>query len=60
MSGGRESIIVSVQLSVEFEHAGAFPGWGAFSFTPLLGGGCLPIALEGIQHREPRFFVLGW
>ena len=40
----------SVQLSVEFEHARAFPGWGAFPFTPLLGGGGLPIALEGIQH----------
>ena len=55
----RGSIVVSVQLSVEFEHARAFAGWGAFPFTPLLGGGCLPIALEGIQHREPRFFLLG-
>ena len=26
-------------LSVEFEHARAFPGWGAFPFTPFLGGG---------------------
>ena len=59
MSGGRESIIVSVQLSVEFEDVRAFAGWGAFPFTPFLGGGCLPIALEGIQHREPRFFILG-
>ena len=59
MSGGRESIIVSVELSVEFEHARAFAGWGAFPFSPLLGGGCLLIALEGIQQREPSFFFLG-
>ena len=49
----------SVQSSVEFEHAGAFPGWGSFHFTPFLGGGCLPIALEVIQHREARYFLLG-
>ena len=46
-------------LAIEFEHARAFAGWGAFPFTPFLGGGCLPIALEGIQHREPSFFFLG-
>ena len=46
-------------LAVEFEHARAFPGCGAIPFTPLLGGGRLPIALEGIQHREPRFFFFG-
>ena len=60
MSGGRESIVVSVQLPVEFEHARTFPWWGAFPFTPLLGGGPLPIALEGIQHRELRYFFLEW
>ena len=60
MSGGRESIVVSERLTVEFEHPGAFSGWGAFHFTPLIGGGPLPIALEGIQHREPRYFFLGW
>ena len=47
-------------LAVEFEHARAFAGWGAFPFTPFLGGGGLTIALEGIQHREPSFFFLGW
>ena len=47
-------------ISVEFEHARAFDGWGVFPFTPLLGGGCLAIALEGIQHREHRYFFLGW
>ena len=46
-------------LAVEFEHARAFGGWGAFPFTPFLGGGCLPIALEGIQHGEPRYFFWG-
>ena len=46
-------------LAVEFEHARTFAGWGAFPFTPFLGGGCLSIALEGIQHRESRFLFLG-
>ena len=50
MYAGRGDIQVRVQLSVEFENARAFAGWGAFPFTPLLGGGPLPIALEGIQH----------
>ena len=59
MSGGRESIVVSVHLTVEFEHARAFAGWGVFPFTPLLGAGPLPIALERIKHREPRYFCLG-
>ena len=35
MSGGTESIVVSVQLTVEFEHARAFAVWGAFPFTPF-------------------------
>ena len=58
--GLRRGGMRSGALAVEFEHARAFAGWGAFPFTPLLGGGCLPIALEGIHHREPRYFFLGW
>ena len=60
MYAGRGDIQVRVQLSVEFEHARAFAGWGAFPFTPLLGGGPLPIALERIQQREPRYVFLRW
>ena len=59
MRGLRRGGLRRGALAVEFEHARAFAGWGAFPFTPLLVGGCLPIALKVIQHREPRYFFLG-
>ena len=44
---------------IEVEHARAFAGWGGLPFPPLLGGGRLPIPVEGLQQREPRYIFLG-
>ena len=60
MSAERGSIVVSVQLTVEFEHARAFAGWGAFHFNPWLGGGPIPIAVERSQQTEPRYVFFRW
>ena len=57
---GDEGGLRSGALAIEFDHARAFAGWGPFPFTPLLDGGRLPIALKGLQQREPRYFFLRW